>query len=220
MRCSAGEEGQVILDHTPFYAESGGQVGDAGVLVGGDARFDGRRHAEARRRVTRTSAAWRAASSRSAIALEARVDEARRSAIVLNHSATHLLHAALRKVLGAHVTQKGSLVAPDRLRFDFSHFAADHARASCARSSASSTRRSARNAPAETQLMAYEAAVASGAMALFGEKYDDEVRVLRIGDFSTELCGGTHVAPHRRHRPVQDRQREAASPPACAASRR
>ncbi len=124
--------------------------------------------------------------------LEAKIDCERRQATVLNHSATHLLHAALRQVLGEHVTQKGSLVAPDRLRFDFSHFEPltreqldtledlinDQIRA---------------NAEAETKVMAYDEAIGAGAMALFGEKYGDQVRVLRIGDFSTELCGGTHV---------------------------
>jgi alanyl-tRNA synthetase len=124
--------------------------------------------------------------------VSAEVDTQRRRAIVLNHSATHLLHAALRKVLGTHVTQKGSLVAPERLRFDFSHYA---------QLTAAELKEIERlvnveirgNAAAETALMKYENAVASGAMALFGEKYSDEVRVLRIGDFSTELCGGTHV---------------------------
>ena len=133
----------MILDHTPFYAESGGQVGDSGVLVNGAAEFQVSDTQKARQRVrprrsleARPDQAW-------ATALEARVDAVRRRATMLNHSATHLLHAALRKVLGTHVTQKGSLVAPDRLRFDFAHFAPVTAAGAAARSSAWSTRRSA-----------------------------------------------------------------------------
>jgi alanyl-tRNA synthetase len=187
----AGAEGQVILDHTPFYAESGGQVGDCGVLVGGAAEFevvDTQKLGSAYAHIGRVTRGQIKLGDR----LEARVDAVRRRAIMLNHSATHLLHAALRKVLGTHVTQKGSLVAPDRLRFDFAHFAPLTAQElhEIERLVNEEIRG---NAAAETRLMPYEAAVASGAMALFGEKYDDEVRVLRIGDFSTELCGGTHV---------------------------
>ncbi|HKS57737.1 MAG TPA: alanine--tRNA ligase [Steroidobacteraceae bacterium] len=188
----AGDEGQVILDHTPFYAESGGQVGDTGVLVNGAAEFqvsDTLKVGSAYAHIGRVVRGQIKMGDR----LEARVDAVRRRAIMLNHSATHLLHAALRKVLGTHVTQKGSLVAPDRLRFDFAHFAPLTAQElhEIERLVNEEIRG---NAAAETKLMPYEAAVASGAMALFGEKYDDEVRVLRIGDFSTELCGGTHVA--------------------------
>ena len=134
---NAGEEGEVVLDRTPFYAESGGQVGDAGELGNVSAQIHGGRHAEARRRVFAHRQADRRARSRSATASPRMSMRARRKAIMANHSATHLLHAALRKVLGTHVQQKGSLVAPDRLRFDFSHFQADHARRAARRSSGS-----------------------------------------------------------------------------------
>ncbi len=187
----AGEEGQVVLDATPFYAESGGQVGDSGVLTAGEARFevaDTRKLGKAHVHVGRVDAGV----LRVGDVVEAAVDHSRRQATRLNHSATHLLHAALRKVLGTHVTQKGSLVAPDRLRFDFSHYSAVTP-AELAEIERLVNAEIRANAAAETRLMKFDEAVAAGAMALFGEKYDDEVRVLRIGDFSTELCGGTHV---------------------------
>ncbi|ABI56830.1 alanine--tRNA ligase [Alkalilimnicola ehrlichii MLHE-1] len=189
---SAGEEGMVILDQTPFYAESGGQVGDQGVLetAGGevfevrDTLKQGEGHGHlGRLREGRIHVGDR---------LRAQVDAETRWATALNHSATHLLHAALRGVLGTHVQQKGSLVAPDRLRFDFAHYEApsteqleqierivnDEIRA---------------NRAADIEHMAYDDAIETGAMALFGEKYGDQVRVLRFGEFSIELCGGTHV---------------------------
>ena len=188
-----GEAAMVLLDQTPFYAESGGQVGDAGVLVdsrggrfevGDTLKLSGAFHAHV----------GRVASGRLAVGdrVSARVDEARRQATVLNHSATHLLHAALRTVLGEHVTQTGSLVAPDRLRFDFSHFAAIGAD-DLARVEAIVNEQIRRNAEAEVHHMGMQEAVDFGAMALFGEKYGERVRVLRMGEFSTELCGGTHV---------------------------
>ncbi len=186
-----GEEGQVVLDHTPFYAESGGQVGDAGTLVAGAARFevtDTQKLGSAYAHIGRVTSGEFKQGAR----IEARVDEVRRRATMLNHSATHLLHAALRKVLGTHVTQKGSLVAPDRLRFDFSHFQPMTA-AELQEVERLVNAQIRANAAGETRLMKYDAAVASGAMALFGEKYEDEVRVLTFGDFSVELCGGTHV---------------------------
>jgi len=188
----AGDSGEVVLERTPFYAESGGQVGDTGVLASGGARFQ----------VTDTQKRGNAFShlghlERGALrvgeTLQAQVDGARREAVRLNHSATHLLHAALRKVLGTHVTQKGSLVAPDRLRFDFAHFQPISA-AELAQIERLVNEQVRANAEAQTRLMDYEQAIAAGAMALFGEKYERQVRVLSIGDFSTELCGGTHVA--------------------------
>ncbi len=188
----AGDEGQVVLDSTPFYAESGGQVGDRGVLVAGDARFvvtDTQKLGKAHVHVGRVESG----ELRVGYEVTAQVDHELRQATRLNHTATHLLHAALRKVLGPHVAQKGSLVSPERLRFDFAHYSAvtpDELR-EIERLVNSEVRA---NAPAETRLMQYDAAVAAGAIALFGEKYDDEVRVLRVGDFSTELCGGTHAS--------------------------
>ncbi|MBV9725002.1 MAG: alanine--tRNA ligase, partial [Gammaproteobacteria bacterium] len=187
----AGDEGEVVLDRTPFYAEAGGQVGDAGQLTASGVRF---MVSDTQKRGAAHSHIGKLLEGRLRVgdSLEAEVDGARREATALNHTATHLLHAALRKVLGTHVLQKGSLVAPDRLRFDFAHFQAitpgeleEIERLVNAQIRA--------NLPAETKLMDYEGAVAEGAMALFGEKYDKEVRVLRLGDFSMELCGGTHV---------------------------
>ena len=186
-----GEQGEIVLDRTPFYAEAGGQVGDTGQLTSAAARFE----------VTDTqkrTAAYAHLGSltqgtvRVGDELEASVDGSRRQATALNHSATHLLHAALRKVLGNHVLQKGSLVAPDRLRFDFAHFqAVTPAELTEIERLVNAQIRA--NTAAETRVMDYDAAVAGGAMALFGEKYDKQVRVLRMGDFSMELCGGTHV---------------------------
>jgi alanyl-tRNA synthetase len=188
----AGEEGQVVLDATPFYAESGGQVGDRGVLAAGAARFvvgDTQKLGKVHLHVGRLEGG----SLKEGATVTAEVDHALRQATRRNHSATHLLHAALRKVLGTHVTQKGSLVAPDRLRFDFSHYSAvtPDELSEIERLVNAEVRA---NVVAETRLMNFDDAVAAGAMALFGEKYDAEVRVLRIGDFSTELCGGTHVS--------------------------
>ncbi|MFO7277093.1 MAG: alanine--tRNA ligase [Pseudomonadota bacterium] len=188
---SKGEKGEVILDRTPFYAEAGGQVGDTGMLEGSGVRFvveDTQKRGAAHSHIGTVAEG----TIRIGDTLMAHVDGARRQATARNHTATHLLHAALRKVLGPHVQQKGSLVAPDRLRFDFSHYqpVTPEELREIERLVNAEIRR---NTEAEVRHMDYEAAVASGAMALFGEKYDREVRVLRIGDFSMELCGGTHV---------------------------
>ena len=189
---SAGERGEVILDRTVFYAEGGGQVGDTGDLLGAattqfvveDTQKRGAAHSHIGRLV-----AGRLQVGDSVLA---RIDAARRAAVRLNHSATHLLHAALRKVLGTHVTQKGSLVAPDRLRFDYSHYQplSSEQRSQVEKLVNDEIRG---NAEAAIRMMDYEQAIAGGAMALFGEKYDSRVRVLSMGEFSTELCGGTHV---------------------------
>jgi alanyl-tRNA synthetase len=186
-----GQEGQVVLDHTPFYAESGGQIGDTGVLLGANARFTVRDTQKMGASFAHLGVLEKG-ELRAGDAVNAQVDQERRKAIALNHSATHLLHAALRKILGKHVEQKGSLVAADRLRFDFSHTQAvspDELRQ--VEDLVNSEIRE--NAPVETRVMALDQAKAAGAMSLFGEKYDSDVRVLSIGDFSMELCGGTHV---------------------------
>jgi alanyl-tRNA synthetase len=188
----AGESGEVILDRTPFYAEAGGQIGDAGELAGPGVRFiveDTQKRGAAYAHIGRLAEGM----IRPGDTLAAHVDAARRQAIRLNHSATHLLHAALRQVLGTHVQQKGSLVAPDRLRFDFSHFQpmTPEELREVERMVNAEIRR---NAQAQIETMDYDRAVAAGAMALFGEKYETQVRVLKFGDFSMELCGGTHVA--------------------------
>ena len=189
----AGDDAIVLLDRTPFYAESGGQVGDAGELDGKDMRFvvaDTRKLAgQFHGHVGRLEAG----TLRVGEHVVASVDAGRRAAVVLNHSATHLLHAALREVLGTHVTQKGSLVAPDRLRFDFSHFqpVAAGELATIERMVNAQIRA---NHAAEVHHMDMQQALDFGAMALFGEKYGERVRVLRMGETSIELCGGTHVA--------------------------
>ncbi|GGA45795.1 alanine--tRNA ligase [Dyella nitratireducens] len=188
-----GEEGFVLLDQTPFYAESGGQVGDTGTLSSGAGRFEVSDTIKMGGVFFGHAGRWHGAQSlRTGDVVDAFVDASRRQATVLNHSATHLLHAALRKELGTHVTQKGSLVAPDRLRFDFSHFK-PVTREELATIEALVNAEVRRNAEAEVRHMAYDDAIQFGAMALFGEKYGDEVRVLKMGEFSTELCGGTHV---------------------------
>lgn len=189
---SAGQEAVVILDQTPFYAESGGQVGDKGELKGAGFSFavsDTQKYGQAIGHIGKVASG----SLKVGDAVQADVDEARRQRIRSNHSATHLMHAALRQVLGTHVAQKGSLVNDKALRFDFSHFEAmkpEEIRAVEDLVNAQIRR----NLAIETNIMDIDAARASGAMALFGEKYDDRVRVLRMGDFSTELCGGTHAA--------------------------
>ena len=189
----SGEAGAIILESTPFYAESGGQIGDTGVIDSKKGSFN----------VADTQKAGKAnvhfgtvkkGKLKKGDNVAAKVDSERRAAIVLNHSATHLMHAALRNVLGDHVQQKGSLVAPDRLRFDFSHYEAVTAE-QLQEIEDLVNAQVRQNTSAETKRMQYDDAVASGAIALFGEKYEDEVRVLNFGDgFSVELCGGTHVS--------------------------
>ncbi|EKY3197828.1 alanine--tRNA ligase [Cronobacter turicensis] len=189
---TAGQQAVVVLNETPFYAESGGQVGDKGELKGNGFTFtvnDTQKYGQAIGHIGElTSGVLKVGEG-----VKAEVDQARRERIRLNHSATHLMHAALRQVLGTHVAQKGSLVNDKGLRFDFSHFEAmkpeeirkveDLVNAQIRR-----------NLPIETNVMDLEAAKAKGAMALFGEKYEDRVRVLSMGDFSTELCGGIHAS--------------------------
>ncbi len=219
-RLTAGDTGIVVLDRTPFYAESGGQVGDTGRLSGraeglsgdadrlvgdtgnqpGDADRQSGVRAEFRVSDTRKLDAAHGhvgslATGELAVgaSVSASVDAARRAATVLNHSATHLLHAALREVLGSHVQQKGSLVVPDRLRFDFSHY--EPVSGDELEQIESLVNEQIRlNTAAETRVLPFDEAIAAGAIAFFGDKYGDDVRVLTLGEFSTELCGGTHVS--------------------------
>ncbi len=185
-----GQEGVVVLDSTPFYAESGGQVGDTGVLKVANGEF----------LVTDTQKLGNAFAHKGIVKgviqkgdkAAAKIDDTKRTSIRKNHSATHLLHAALREVLGDHVTQKGSLVNAERLRFDFSHFESVTAEQLQTIEQRVNEEIQANHA-LTTQLMDLDEAKASGAMALFGEKYDEKVRVVSMGPFSTELCGGTHV---------------------------
>ncbi len=189
---NAGQEAVVVLDQTPFYAESGGQVGDKGELKGANFSFaveDTQKYGQAIGHIGKLAAG----SLKVGDAVQADVDEARRARIRLNHSATHLMHAALRQVLGTHVSQKGSLVNDKVLRFDFSHNEAMKPEEIRAVEDLVNTQIR-RNLPIKTNIMDLEAAKAKGAMALFGEKYDERVRVLSMGDFSTELCGGTHAS--------------------------
>lgn len=185
-----GQQGILVLDRTPFYAESGGQIGDSGTITVAGGEFN----------VTNTTKLGNAFAHHGTVQgrigvndkVDATIDDARRESIKKNHTATHILHEALRQLLGEHVSQKGSLVQPDRLRFDFSHFEAvtKQELRDIERVVNDEIRR---NFALNTELMAIDDAKAKGAMALFGEKYDDEVRVVTIGDYSIELCGGTHV---------------------------
>ena len=187
-----GQEGSVVLEETPFYAESGGQVGDRGQISIGSTLFEVLDTQKQGSGAILHIGKLTEGTLRVGDVVRPQVDAERRQSIVLNHSATHLLHAALRQVLGSHVTQKGSLVGPDRLRFDFSHpKPMHHDELMMVEKIVNQQIRS--NQETVTRLMKQEDAIASGAMALFGEKYDDEVRVLSMGDFSVELCGGTHV---------------------------
>jgi alanyl-tRNA synthetase len=188
---SAGENGRVVLETTPFYAESGGQCGDRGVLKNASALFsveDCKKLGKAHIHLGKLESG----TIRVGDALSAQVDEQNRAAIARNHSATHLLHAALRRVLGEHVKQKGSLVQAERLRFDFAHFEPISGEQLQQIERLVNTQ-ILLNSQAQTRIMSLDEAMNSGAMALFGEKYGDKVRVLSIGTFSTELCGGTHV---------------------------
>ena len=186
-----GQSGLVVLEQTPFYAESGGQVGDRGRLESSSARFevhDTQKQGSVFTHIGNVTEGVLHVND----AVNAYVDGERRQSTILNHSGTHLLHAALRTVLGDHVQQKGSLVEPERLRFDFTHYEPLTAE-QLERIERLVNEQIRVNAPAETRVMSVDDALQSGAMALFGEKYGDKVRVLSIGDFSVELCGGTHV---------------------------
>ncbi|MGH9754912.1 MAG: alanine--tRNA ligase [Blastocatellia bacterium] len=188
----AGDEAEIVLDRTPFYAESGGQVGDVGVLENEDARLLVTGAYSPTSGVTVHIATVEQGVLKTGDVINARVDAEKRARTMANHTATHLLHAALREVLGPHVKQAGSLVAPDRLRFDFTHFA-PLAQEEIAEIERLVNDQTLRNTPVSKEEKTLDEALAGGAMALFGEKYSDRVRVVSVPGFSTELCGGTHV---------------------------
>jgi len=189
----AGDEAVIVLDRTPFYAESGGQVGDRGQLMASRGTFHVADTQKIQAEVFGHHGVLHTGRFAVGDIVEAKVDTVARARAAYNHSATHLMHAALRKVLGLHVQQKGSLVDPDHTRFDYSHHEplTDMQIREIENLVNQEIRR---NVPVEAHVMKYDEAIKAGAMALFGEKYGDEVRVLRMGDFSTELCGGTHVS--------------------------
>jgi alanyl-tRNA synthetase len=189
----AGEEAVVVLDQTPFYAESGGQVGDSGELHSGNGTFSVADTQKIQAEVFGHKGLLRTGRLAIGDQVMAHVNPVARARTMYNHSATHLMHAALRKVLGTHVAQKGSLVDQWKTRFDFSHpspMTPDEIR----RVEALVNDQIRRNSKVQPRHMKYDEAIKSGAMALFGEKYGDEVRVIGMGEFSTELCGGTHVS--------------------------
>lgn len=190
-KLNAGEAGIVVLSKTPFYAESGGQVGDTGMLETASSQFDVLDTVKLNAAIAHKGVANSSLSIGDKVS--AQVDTARREAVKLNHSATHLMHAALNTVLGDHVSQKGSLVDAERLRFDFSHYEAVTSQ-QVLEIETIVNQQIRENHVLQTQLMELEEAKASGAMALFGEKYDEKVRVVSMGAFSMELCGGTHVS--------------------------
>jgi alanyl-tRNA synthetase len=201
-----GQEAELVAPKTPFYGAAGGQVGDVGEISGPKGKAKVKDTAKPGGEMIVHQIKVLEGSIKKGDAIELAVDHRARSATAANHTATHLLHAALRGVLGEHVKQAGSMVSPQRLRFDFSHFEAltpeqmseierlvnDRVRA---------------NIDLRTDVMDLEQAMATGAMALFEERYGDKVRLVQIPGVSKELCGGTHCGPHRRHRPVQAGER-------------
>ncbi|HKQ73849.1 MAG TPA: alanine--tRNA ligase [Blastocatellia bacterium] len=188
----AGDEAEIVMDRTPFYAESGGQVGDVGMLENDDARLLVTDAYSPTSGVTVHIATVEQGGLKTGATINAHVDAEKRARTMVNHTATHLLHAALREVLGPHVKQAGSLVAPDRLRFDFTHFA-PLTQEEIAEIERLVNEQTLKNTPVSKEEKTLDEALSSGAMALFGEKYSDRVRVVSVPGFSTELCGGTHV---------------------------
>ena len=200
------DEVELILDQTPFYAESGGQVGDRGELLGEASKFEVRDTIKPVQGLIVHKGKIRKGTFKIGDAVLAKVDTDDRGDIVRHHTVTHILHATLRSVLGDHVKQAGSLVSPQRLRFDFTHYTALTEREK-ERIEEFVNERIIENHPVDTAVMDIDQAIAAGAMALFDEKYGDKVRVVTVKDVSKELCGGTHAPGKRRYRSVQDRFR-------------